>query len=240
MSNLAEPAIIYEDNHILAVIKPQNVPTVADASGDESLQEQLKQYIKQRDNKQGDVFVGVVHRLDRVTGGVMVFAKTSKAAARLTEQIQNGTFHKIYLAVIDGVPQKKSATLINYLAKDESKNIVSVVPQTTEGARRAELSYEVTETASNAQFSLLKINIFTGRSHQIRVQLQHIGHPVHGDARYGVKSKTEDIALWAYQLQFVHPTTGDELKFVVNPPETGIWQNFDFNRKGHLLRGTPQ
>lgn len=228
---MEEPAIIYEDNHILVVIKPQNVPTVADDSGDVSLQEQLKQSL--------GGFIGIVHRLDRVTGGVMVFARTSKAAARLTEQIKCGTFKKTYMAVVVGVPKQRTATLVNYLAKDDARNMVSVVPQTTSGAKRAELTYEIVQEHSN--LTLISVNLATGRSHQIRVQMKHIGCPIAGDRRYGAKmlagaQEYPDIALWAYELCFLHPTTGDELKFIVNPPETGVWQNFDFSRKEHLTR----
>lgn len=241
-----EPAIIWEDNRVVVVIKPQNVPCVADASGDTSLQEQLKNFIKARDGKAGEVFVGVVHRLDRVTGGVMLFARTSKAAERLSEQIADGTMCKTYLAVVSGEPKQKTATLVNYLAKDEKHNTVSVVPQTTTGAKRAELSYEVSETgrfsiasagqSSTSQLSLLKIKLSTGRSHQIRVQMKHIGHPLVGDNRYG-GAKAQNIALWAYQLEFSHPSVGDRMKFVVNPPEDGVWACFDFDRRGHKLRG---
>jgi 23S rRNA pseudouridine1911/1915/1917 synthase len=224
---MVEPAVIYEDNHILVVIKEQGVPTVADSSGDQSLQEQLKECTNH--------FVGIVHRLDRVTGGVIVFARTGKAAARLTEQIHSGIFKKTYLAVIKGVPKQRAATLINYLAKDDIKNMVSVVPQSAIGAKRAELSYEIVEKKGN--ICLIAVNLTTGRSHQIRVQMKHIGHPIYGDARYGDTKDGGNIALWAYQLRFIHPVTGDELKFIVNPPEDGVWGNFDFRRKEHLLRG---
>ena len=219
---MSEPAIIYQDNHLLVVIKPQNVPTVADSSGDQSLQEQLKEHM--------GGFVGIVHRLDRVTGGVMVFAKTSKAAARLTEQIHDGRFHKTYYAVVHGVPKQRSATLVNWLAKDEIHNLVTVVPQTTTGAKRAELTYQTVTTVG--QQTLVTVELNTGRSHQIRVQMKHIGNPIVGDARYGGKQAgVKNIALWAYQLEFEHPTTHDHLKFIVNPPEDGAWANFDFRRK---------
>ncbi len=219
---MIEPAIIYEDNHLLVVIKEQNIPTVADSSKDKSLQEYLKEHTKG--------FVGIVHRLDRVTGGVMVFAKTSKAAARLTEQVQNGTFKKTYLAVVNGVPKQRTAKLVNWLVKDTSKNMVAVAPQTTQGAKRAELTYEIVE--AKTQECLVSVDLDTGRSHQIRVQMKHIGNPIVGDARYGGTRKgVKDIALWAYQLTFVHPTTKDNLKFIVNPPEEGAWESFDFRRK---------
>lgn len=219
---MVEPAIIYEDNHLLVVIKPQNVPTVADSSHDQSLQEALKDYTHG--------FVGIVHRLDRVTGGVMVFAKTSKAAARLTEQIQNGTFKKTYYAIVQGVPKQRTATLVNWLAKDEIHNTVAVVPQSTTGAKRAELTYQTVTTVAGD--TLVTVELATGRSHQIRVQMKHIGNPIVGDARYGgTRTGVKDIALWAYQLEFDHPVTKDRLKFIVNPPEDGTWAKFDFRRK---------
>lgn len=215
-------AVIFEDNHLLVVIKPQNVPTVADSSKDESLQESLK--------AQTGGFVGIVHRLDRVTGGVMVFAKTSKAAARLSEQIKDGTFKKTYYAVVNGIPKERSATLVNWLAKDTVRNTVAVVPQTTTGAKRAELTYKIIDTVKGD--ALVAVELETGRSHQIRVQMKHIGNPIVGDARYGGSRKgVKDIALWAYQLEFNHPTTHDRMKFIVNPPEDGAWASFDFRRK---------
>jgi 23S rRNA pseudouridine1911/1915/1917 synthase len=229
-----EPAIIYEDNHIIVVIKFQNVPTITDESGDESLQEQLKKFIKNRDNKQGEVFVGIVHRLDRVTGGVMVFAKTSKAASRLTAQITDRSFNKEYLAVVYGEPKQRSATLVNYLVKDETTNVVSVVPQGATGAKRAELKYKT--IVNRKDMSLVNVELTTGRSHQIRVQMKHIGNPIFNDAKYSGRKARGDIALWSYKLSFLHPTTGDELKFIVNPPESGVWQNFEFNRKSHLSK----
>ncbi len=216
------PAVIFEDNHLLVVIKPQNVPTVADSSGDQSLQEALKTYT--------NGFVGIVHRLDRVTGGVMVFAKTSKAAARLSEQIKDGTFHKTYYAVVKGVPKQRTATLLNWLAKDTVHNTVAVVPQSTTGAKRAELTYQTINTVDGD--TLVAVQLETGRSHQIRVQMKHIGNPIVGDARYGGnRTGVKDIALWAYQLEFNHPTTHDRMKFIVNPPEDGAWAKFDFRRK---------
>ena len=215
-------AVIFEDNHLLVVIKPQNIPTVADSSHDESLQESLKAYT--------GGFVGIVHRLDRVTGGVMVFAKTSKAASRLSEQIKDGTFQKTYYAVLNGIPKQRSATLVNWLAKDNVRNMVAVVPQTTTGAKRAELTYKIVDEAKGD--ALVAVQLETGRSHQIRVQMKHIGNPIVGDARYGGSRKgVKDIALWAYQLEFNHPTTHDRMKFIVNPPEDGAWANFDFRRK---------
>ena len=175
--------ILHEDNQIIVVKKEQNIPSQADNSQDKDLLSLVKEYIKQKYQKPGNVFVGLVHRLDRPTGGVMVFAKTSKAASRLAEQVVSGTFEKKYLAVLVGHPKEKHARLVHYLRKNERENIVEVVPALTEGAKRAELEYTVLDTKGN--YSLVEIKLFTGRSHQIRVQMKAIGCPVYGDQKYG-------------------------------------------------------
>ena len=228
------PDIIYEDNHIIVVIKPQNMPTQADESGDLDLLSAVKEHVgsarEQTTGSKGHPWCGLVHRLDRVTGGVMVFAKTSKAAARLSAQLQDGRFQKKYLAVVLGEPKQRSGELVDYLLKNAKTNVVEVVPAATKDAKRAELGFRLLNTKSGV--SLVEINLLTGRSHQIRVQLAHIGHPVFGDAKYGGDklAKGWNLALWAYELKFEHPTTQDTLKFVVNPPEQTPWDKFDFQR----------
>ena len=224
--------IIFEDNHIVVVIKPVNMPSQEDASGDADLLTAIKDYRKIKDNKQGEAFIGLVHRLDRVTGGVMVFAKTSKAAARLGEQLKQGEFTKKYLAIVNGIPKQNSATLKHYLWKNEQKNIVEVVGQAVSGAKYAELAYRILHQTEKT--ALVEVELVTGRSHQIRVQMAKIGHPLVGDAKYG-KDRGR-LALWAYELGFNHPTSGDRMKFVVNPPETEPWDKFDFARKSHKTR----
>lgn len=222
--------IAYEDNHIIVVVKPQNIPTQEDESKDKDLLTMIKEYIKERDNKPGNVYVGLVHRLDRPTGGVMVFAKTSKAASRLSEQIKNGEFQKTYLTVVNGKPREKRSKLINYLQKNARTNTVQVVPELTTNAKRAELEYEVLD--EKEKVSLLKVNLFTGRSHQIRVQMKHIGCPVYGDVKYGgdILAKGHNLALWAYELRFVHPTTKENMTFKVYPPEDIVpWKVFNLN-----------
>ncbi len=210
--------IIYEDNHLLVVIKPQNVPTQSDSSNDQDMLTMAKAYIKGKYNKPGNVYVGLVHRLDRPTGGVMVFAKTSKAASRLTEQIVNGEMRKKYLAVTVGTPKQSQGKLVNYLLKNDKTNTVSVVPQATTGAKYACLTYNVLDY--NNKVALLDVDLETGRSHQIRVQLKHIGCPIYGDVRYGgnTMAKGHNLALWAYSLRFKHPTTGQIMNFKVYPP----------------------
>ncbi len=218
--------VIYEDNHIIVVLKPQNIACCPDESGDDNLLDCVKRYIKQKYDKQGNAFVGLVHRLDRPTGGVMVYAKTSKAAARLTEQMKTGGFGKKYLAVLCGVPGKPSATLENYLRKNTVNNTVYVCTQSEEGAKFASLDYNLLEEKDG--LSLVEINLHTGRTHQIRVQMSAINCPVYGDMRYGgeraVKGK---LALWAYLLRFTHPTTGEKMCFKAEPPvDEGVWKRF--------------
>ncbi len=225
----SELIILHEDNHVIAVLKPQNVACCPDESGDDNLLDCVKRYVKKTYNKPGNVYIGLVHRLDRPTGGVMVFAKTSKAAARLSEQMRSGGFEKRYLAVLCGSPSRKKATLENYLRKNSVNNMVYVCTQTEEGAKFASLDYEIREERDG--LALAEINLNTGRTHQIRVQTAAINAPVYGDMRYGgdkaVKGK---LALWAYSLRFAHPTTGENLRFVVLPPaENSPWKLFDIN-----------
>ena len=221
--------IIYEDNHIMVVVKPQNIPSQEDASRDKDMLTILKEYIKQRDNKAGNVYLGLVHRLDRPTGGVMVFAKTSKAASRLSEQIRNGGFEKNYLAVLDGTPKTNKGHLVHYLKKNEVDNIVAIVPSLTTGAKCAELDYNVLDTKDN--LSLVTVHLLTGRGHQIRVQMSAIKCPVFGDSKYGKGDKKHNLALWAYNLQFEHPIKQEKMNFIVYPPDDLYPFNlFDINR----------
>ncbi|MCL2587553.1 MAG: RluA family pseudouridine synthase [Firmicutes bacterium] len=230
------PSIIFEDNHLLVVIKPQGIPTQPDASGDADMLSILKSHRQASEEKPGEAFVGMIHRLDRVTGGVMVFAKTSKAASRLSAQLKDNQFTKRYLAIVTSTPKKNSETLIHYLLKNEKDNKVDIVGMAVAGAKRAELTYTINETRNNQ--ALLEVDLLTGRSHQIRVQLNAIGCPIVGDRKYGrpQTAPTVPLALWAHQLSFIHPTTGDNMKFIVNPPEDGAWINFDFQRKSHKTR----
>ena len=215
---MKELRIIYEDNHIIVVLKPQNMLSQGDGTGDDSLLDIVKEYIKQTYNKPGNVYVGLVHRLDRPTGGVMVFAKTSKAAARLTEQLKNKEFSKKYLTVVVGTPKYKASRLEHFLQKDERTNIVKVCPRGVEGAKQAILEYNTIKTMDKV--SLLDVKILTGRSHQIRVQMSEIKTPVFGDAKYGGDSlaKGHNLALWAYELSFTHPTTKKKMTFNCMPP----------------------
>ena len=217
--------ILYEDNHIIVVHKPQGVPSQADSSGDKDMLTMVKEYIKEKYNKPGNVFVGLVHRLDRPTGGVMVFAKNSKSAARLADQLQSHEMDKTYFAVVNGNMQENNGRLVNYLKKDEKLNKVAIVPQFEEGAKKADLSYTV--LARNENLSLVKVKLHTGRGHQIRVQFANIKHPLVGDNKYG-KAEKVMLNLYAVELAFLHPTTKQKMVFRVYPPEQeNAWNKFN-------------
>ena len=204
--------IIYEDNHLLVVEKPINIIVQEDNTKDKDLLTILKKYIKEKYNKPGNVYLGLVHRLDRPVGGIMVFAKTSKAAGRLSEQIRNKTFKKTYNAVvIDNINQ--SGKLEDYLLKDEKKNIVKV----DKSGKLAILYYKKLSYKDN--MSLVEINLETGRSHQIRVQMSNYGYPLFGDQKYNKKASVgEQIALFAKKIEFVHPITREKLVFEIDLP----------------------
>ena len=203
--------IIYEDNHLLVVNKPVNIPVQADSSKDQDLLTLLKKQLKEKYQKPGNVYLGLVHRLDRPVGGIMVFAKTSKAASRLSEQIRNNTFQKTYLAVVRG-KVLNSDTFKDKLEKDQKTNIVKISPT----GKQAELSYELLEYKDN--LSLVKINLKTGRSHQIRVQFSSRNHPLYGDQKYNPNTPKDQIALFAHRLEFIHPTTKEVVKFELPKP----------------------
>ena len=181
--------IFYEDNHIIVVEKPNNVPSQADKTGDEDMLTIIKKYIKEKYNKPGDVYLGLVHRLDRPTGGVMVFARTSKAAARLSEQIRNKQIHKKYLACVDGKLEKEKDTWKDFLLKTERTNMSRVVSEGTKNAKEAILDYEVVKYNEKTNLSVVKINLHTGRHHQIRVQFASRGHSLYGDQKYGTRGR---------------------------------------------------
>ena len=205
------PHILYEDNHLLVVEKPANVPVQADASGDADLLTVLKAYIKEKYQKPGEVYLGLVHRLDRPVGGVMVFAKTSKAAGRLAAQFKDRTAHKRYVAIVDG-NAPASGECVDWLLKDESTNTTRVVPEGTDGAKKAILRYKTLARESGT--SLLDVELLTGRPHQIRVQLSSRGLPIVGDMRYHPNARPgTQIRLHAYTLTVKHPTLSEPLTF---------------------------
>lgn len=213
--------VIYEDNHILVVEKPINVPTQEDESKDKDFLTILKEYIKVKYNKPGNVYLGLVHRLDRPVGGIMVFARTSKAASRLSEQVRTKKFKKIYNAVVQGNIDSEGR-LVDKLLKDSKKNIVRV----DKNGKEAILNYKKLKYKDN--YSLVEINLETGRSHQIRVQMMNHGYPLYGDQKYNKYSKIgEQIALFAKKIEFIHPITKEVLSFELDLPNRKPFNIFD-------------
>ena len=216
--------VIFEDNHIIVVEKIPNVPSQSDKTGDIDMLTIVKQYIKEKYNKPGEVYLGLVHRLDRPVGGVMVFAKTSKAAARLSEEVRNKVFKKQYLAIVDGKFEEKLGTFEDYLLKNEKNNMSKVVKEGTKNAKYASLDYEVLKYNEEIDLSVLKVNLHTGRHHQIRVQLSSRGHSIYGDQKYGGRGHGKQIALWAYELTIQHPITKEMVTFKSIPEFVGSWK----------------
>ena len=215
--------VIYEDNHIIVVKKEPNIPSQADKTEDIDMLTIIKQYLKERYNKPGNVYLGLVHRLDRPVGGVMIFAKTSKSASRLSDQVREKIFKKKYLTVVDGKFEQTTGILEDYLYKDERNNISKVVSKDKKGAKLAKLDYEVLTYNQVKNLSLVKVNLHTGRHHQIRVQLSHANHSIFGDQKYGTRGKGKQIALWAYELTIQHPITKEEMTFKCLPESNGTW-----------------
>ncbi len=212
------PKVIYEDNHVIVIEKPVNIPVQRDESNDLDMLTIVKTYLKEKYNKPGNVYLGMVHRLDRPVGGVMVFAKTSKAASRLSEIIRTNKFGKKYYAVIHGKLSKEVDVLEDYLLKDTETNTSKVVDEMTSGAKKAILSYEVIKYDAIRNLSLVEVDLKTGRHHQIRVQFMAIGHPVLGDQRYGnLKEKGVQIHLWSYSISFEHPVKKEVMSFSCKP-----------------------
>ncbi len=216
--------VIYEDNHIIVVEKPVNIPSQADKTEDEDLLSIVKQYIKDKYQKPGNVYLGLVHRLDRPVGGVMVFAKTSKAAARLSNQVREKQFAKTYLTIVNGKMEQNQGTLEDYLWKDERNNKSKVVEKEKKKSKLAILDYEVLKYDKELNLSVLKIHLHTGRHHQIRVQLSSRNHSIYGDQKYGGRGHGKQIALWAYELQIFHPITNEKLVFYSIPEMIGSWK----------------
>lgn len=215
--------ILYEDNHLLIVEKPVNIPVQQDASQDNDLLTILKNDLKIRYDKPGNVYLALIHRLDRPVGGAIVFAKTSKAAGRMANLLRKRKMARTYVAVVRGDVKQKQGKLIHYLKKDHQKNIVQTVSAADKDAKKAILQYEVVRYKD--ELSLLRIQLETGRSHQIRVQLKSIGHPLYGDQKYGknVNKVGQQIALWSYELSFIHPVKGERITVQSNPPNQYPW-----------------
>lgn len=225
--------ILFEDNHLLVVVKPAGVPSQADKTGDDDMLTLLKAYIKDKYNKPGEVYLGLVHRLDRMTSGIMVFARTSKAASRLSKNIREGDFKKRYLAVINGHMKKedKAVLLENYLVKDEKNNVSKVCAKDVKNSKLASLEYKVLSNfiLNNKEYSYVEVKLNTGRHHQIRVQFSNIGYPLYGDVKYGkgINKEGQNLALFAYSLSFFHPTKDEVMEFRVLPENKGIWSELE-------------
>ncbi len=202
--------ILYEDNHIIVVVKDYNIPVQEDCTNDIDLLTMIKKYIKEKYNKPGNVYLGLVHRLDRPVGGIMVFAKTGKAASRLSKEIREGLVEKRYMALVHN-KAKSHELLKDNLLRDEKNNMSYV----DDKGKESILEYNLIEYRDN--MSLLDINLITGRHHQIRVQLSHHGYPIYGDQKYGIDKEGIQIHLWAYKLKFKHPVKDEEMEFIEYP-----------------------
>ena len=215
--------IIFIDNHLIAVTKPAGLLTQPDRNTDESLIDQTRQWIKEKYNKPNNIFLGLVHRLDRNVSGVVLFARTSKAASRLSKQFREGTPKKHYRAIVLGKLKEEHTTLVHYLRKEKSLR-ATVFPRETSTAKRSELSYEVINSLEKK--SLLEVSLSTGRFHQIRAQMAFIGHPIIGDVKYGAPEPlpNQEIALYAHKLVFSHPVSNEEITLTAPEPKT--WEQF--------------
>lgn len=215
--------ILYEDNHLLVINKPAGLLSQEDFSGSPDVLTLCKKYLKKEYNKPGNVFLGLLHRLDKPVSGVMMLAKTSKAASRISKQIRNREIDKTYLAVVEG-ETPKNGFLNHHLIKDEKNNIVNVVSKNMKGSKESSLTYQA--LAYNKGLSVVKIHLITGRAHQIRVQFAEESYPIWGDKKYG-NDKSQGIALHAYQLNLEHPTLKNELKVQAYPPLSPPWNAFE-------------
>ncbi len=209
--------VLYEDNHIIVVVKPFNILSQSDDTNDIDMLTIIKSYLKEKYNKPGNVYLGLVHRLDRPTSGIMIFAKTSKAASRLSKEIIENKVNKKYLAIINGTLIKKEGTFEDYLLKDKDFNSKIVDEKT---GKYAKLNYKILKEKDN--LSLVEIELITGRHHQIRVQFASRGYPLYGDQRYGIEDRKQ-LALYAYYLSFIHPVTKEKMEFKKYPEKIGIW-----------------
>ena len=229
-----EKRVLYEDNHLLVINKLPSEIVQGDKTGDEPLSDKIKSYIKIKYNKPGEVFLGVVHRIDRPVSGAVVFARTSKSLSRLNELLKTGKINKTYWAVVKQIPPRDSDRLINFLWRDEPKNKTFIKPQMEIHAQVAELIYKV--IGKSLDYYLLEINLITGRHHQIRAQLAHIGCPIRGDLKYGYNRSNQDgsIHLHSRSISLIHPVKQTPLEVVAPAPPDALWSHFEsqFNTSG--------
>ena len=218
--------ILYEDNHLIAINKRPGDIVQGDRTGDAPLSEILKAFIKKRDNKPGNVFMGVIHRIDRPVSGVVVFAKTGKALSRMNQQLKEKSFQKRYWAIVEKEPQPKEAKLVDFLIKNQQKNRSNASKKERPNSKRAELDYKL--IAKSDRYYLLQVDPITGRHHQIRVQLSANGTVIKGDLKYGAKRGNKDasICLHARELRFMHPVKKEETVILAAPPADELWNYF--------------
>ena len=224
--NNIDARILYEDNHLIIVNKQPSEIVQGDKTGDEPLSETVKAYIKEKYEKPGEVFLGVVHRLDRPVSGAVIFARTSKALTRLNNMLRDGEIHKTYWAVVKTRPAEPAGHLVNFLTRNEKQNKSYVHEQQVKGSQRAELAY--TTVCVSKDYSLLEINLMTGRHHQIRSQLAALGCPIRGDLKYGYPRSNPDgsIHLHARSIEFVHPVQKTTFSVIADPPRDPLWDYF--------------
>jgi len=229
IAKLLEENILFEDNHIIIINKQPSQIVQGDKTGDRPLSDLVKDYIKVKYNKAGEVFLGVVHRLDRPVSGAVIFARTSKSLTRLNALIKDRDVSKTYWAVVKNRPPKESDTLVNHLRRDEAKNKSFITGEKTKNAQMASLSYKLLSSSDN--YYLLEIDLQTGRHHQIRTQLAGIGCPIKGDLKYGYPRSNSDasIHLHARKLSFMHPVTLKSLTIIAPPPIDPVWNYFNQN-----------
>ncbi|MBR1586289.1 MAG: RluA family pseudouridine synthase [Clostridia bacterium] len=227
---MEKPTILYEDNHVIVAVKPQNLLTQGDETGDENLLDQVKAYVKETYHKPGEAYIGLVHRMDRPVGGLLVFARTSKAAARLSEQVRTHELSRQYVCIAEGEAPDQF-TYVDYLSKDLEKNRVTVLPPYLKLQGKEAILHGRT-IARRDGLSLVTIQLETGRAHQIRVQMQHGGNPLWGDHRYGNGKGREQIALWGMRLSFTHPVTKEQMLFIAPVPEEKPWLYFERELRG--------
>lgn len=216
--------VLFEDNHMIIVNKRPGDIVQGDKTKDKPLSEVVKEYIKEKYNKPGNVYLGVVHRLDRPTSGVVIFARTSKALERLNKMLREKSIQKTYWAIVKNTPKKDSGTLISFLKKNPKNNKSTVFQKETEGSKKAILSYKIIKSLDN--YSLLEVDLETGRHHQIRAQLSSIGSPIKGDLKYGFPRSNKDgsIHLHARKIDIIHPVSKEKISISARPPQDPIWK----------------
>ena len=229
ITKLSEENILFEDNHIIVINKMPSQIVQGDKTGDRPLSDLVKDYIKVKYKKSGDVFLGVVHRLDRPVSGAVIFARTSKSLTRLNALIKNREIRKTYWAVVKNKPPKESDNLVNFLRRDEARNKSFITGENNQNAQRASLSYTLVGSSDN--YCLLQIDLQTGRHHQIRAQLAAIGCPIKGDLKYGYPRSNSDgsIHLHARKLNFIHPVTLNPVSILASAPADPVWDYFEQN-----------